>query len=136
MELNPDKYIRKTFFDKLNGINVNGKTIPVFDVIATESVPNLIILSTQSGSDDQRTKCKIDKNRRINIDVMTRFKGTTGSRALLDDITNKILETMQNITIENFTVNSQSVSFPNDMTMTAGTETIHRKIIIYNLNIT
>jgi hypothetical protein len=135
MMRNPDKYIRKYFYDKLNGINVNGNIIHVYDVNAPVNEKLLIILSTQSGSDDWETKCSIDKNRQITLDVITRYEGTAGSRALLDDIVEKVIDLTQKITIENFTVQYHNVSYPSDMTMNAGTETIHRKLINYSIKI-
>jgi len=132
---NPDKYIRKYFFDTLNGMVVNGKTIPVYDTNAPNNEKFLVILSTQSGSDNWNSKCSVDKDREILIDVVTRFNGLVGSRVMADDIVEKILELTQDIQIENFTTQYYNKSFPADLTLTQSTETIHRKFINYQIKL-
>jgi len=132
---NPDKYIRKYFFDTLNGMVVNGKTIPVYDTNTPNNEKFLVILSTQAGSDNWKSKCSVDKDREILIDVVTRFKGLVGSRAMADDIVEKILELTQNIQIENFTIQYYNKSFPTDLTLTQSAETIHRKFINYQIKL-
>lgn len=132
---NPDKYIRKYFFDTLNGMVVNGKTIPVYDTNTPNDEKFLVILSTQSGSDNRVSKCSLDIDREILIDVVTRFTGRVGSREMADDIVEKILELTQKITIENFTLQYYNKSFPSDLTLNQSTETIHRKFINYQIKL-
>lgn len=114
---------------------VSGKTIKVYDTHTPNNEDNLIILSTQTGSNDWETKCGITKNRIIEIQVMTRFKGNAGNRQLLDDIIEEIQQRCQNIQIDNFTVQNWSFSVSNDFATSTTTETIFRKIINYNLKI-
>lgn len=132
---NPDKWIRKYFYSRLNGMVVNGRTIPVYDSNTPNNDEFAVILSTQSGSDDRLTKCFIEKNREILVDVFTRYPPNTGSRAFLDDIVEKILELTEVIEIENFSLNYFSITYPSDLTLNTSTETIHRKILNYNLNL-
>ncbi len=131
----PSKYIRKYFVSALSNMVVNGKAVKVYDSHTPNNDDVLIILSTQTGSNDWQTKCKVDKNRTIEIQIITRFAGNSGSRVLADDICEEIQNRTQNIQIENFTVNDWSISFPNEFYTTNSTETIFRKIINYNLNI-
>lgn len=132
---NPDKYIRKFFVSALSNMVVGGKTIKVYDTHTPNNEDNLIILSTQTGSNDWETKCGITKNRIIEIQVITRFKGNAGNRQLLDDIIEEIQQRCQNIQIDNFTVQNWSFSVSNDFVSPTTTETIFRKIINYNLKI-
>lgn len=132
---NPNKYIRKYFYDTLNGIVVNGQTVKVYDSHTPNNDNFLIILSTQTGSEDWRDKCSIDKNRSINLDVIVRKSGNVGSRAMLDDIVEKILSRTKEIEIENFKVQYWQVALTNDLTTSTSTETIYRQIINYNFNI-
>lgn len=129
----PSKYIRQYFVNAFANMVVSGKTVKVYDTHTPNNDDVLIILSTQTGSNDRIDKCSITKNRTIEIQVITRFKGTTGSRLLLDDIVEEIQNRVQSIQVNNFTVQDWNVSFPQDFVSTSTTETIFRKIINYNL---
>lgn len=131
----PNKWIRKYFVSALSNMVVNGKPVKVYDQHTPNNEDVLIILSTQTGSNDWQGKCSIDKNRTIEIQVLTRFSGNTGNRVLIDDICEEIQNRCQDIQIENFEVENWSISFPNEFYTTNSTETIFRKIINYNLNI-
>lgn len=132
---NPDKFIRRYFSNALSGIIFNGKLVKVYDSHTPNNDDVLIILSTQTGSNDWNRKCSVDKNRTILIDVITRYKGNTGSRLLLDDIIEEIMLRTKNIVVENFVVNDWSISFPNEIITHTATESIFRKIIQFNLNL-
>lgn len=132
---NPNKYIRKYFYDNLNGIIVNGQPLKVYDSHTPNNDNFLVILSTQTGSEDWQSKCSIDKNRSINLDVIVRKKGNVGSRAMLDDIVEQILARTKEISIENFKVQYWNITMPNDLSVSTTTETIYRQIINYNFNI-
>lgn len=129
----PSKYIRQYFYNAFANMVVNGKTVNVYDTHTPNNDDALIILSTQTGSNDRIDKCSITKNRTIEIQVITRFKGNTGSRLLLDDILEEIQNRVQNIQVNNFTVQDWDVQFTQDFATTNTTETIFRKIINYNL---
>ena len=129
----PSKWIRQYFVNAFANMVVSGKTVKVYDTHTPNNDDVLIILSTQTGSNDRIDKCIITKNRTIEIQVITRFKGATGSRLLLDDIVEEIQNRVQNIQVNNFTVQDWDVSFPQDLITTSSTETIFRKIINYNL---
>lgn len=132
---NPDKWIRIYFSTALSGMIFNAKTVKVYDSHTPNNDDVLIILSTQTGSNDWERKCSVDKNRTILIDVITRYKGNTGSRLLLDDIIEEIMVRTKNIVVENFSVNDWDISFPNEIITHTSTESIFRKIIQFNLNL-
>lgn len=133
---NPDKFIRAYFVSKLQNMVVGGKTIKVYDSHTPNNEDTLIILSTQTGSNDWEDKCGVTKNRIIEIQVLTRFEGqNTGNRQLLDDIIEQIQQRCQNIVIDNFTVQWLDFSVSNDFITSNTTETIYRKILNYNLKI-
>jgi len=129
----PSKWIRQYFVNAFSNMVVNGKTVKVYDTHTPNNDDVLIILSTQTGSNDRIDKCSITKNRTIEIQVITRYPGNTGSRLLLDDIIEEIQNRVQNIQVNNFTVQDWNVQFTNDFATTNTTETIFRKIINYNL---
>lgn len=130
---NPDKFIRKFFVSALSNMVVSGKTIKVYDSHTPNNDDNLIILSTQLGANDWQDKCGVTFNKTIEIQVLTRFKGSAGDRQLLDDIIEEIQQRCQNIQIDNFIVQDWNFSVSNDFVSTTTTETIFRKIINYNL---
>lgn len=132
---NPDKYIRKYFYETLSNMAVNGIPVKLYDTTTPNNDNVLIVLSTQSGQDSWQTKCSVDKLRDINIDVITRYKGNVGSRALLDDIIEEILQRTDKIVVENFIVQYFNISFPLDINQSTSTETIYRKIIKYSLKL-
>lgn len=132
---NPDKWIRKYFYETLSNMVVNGNSVKIYDTTTPNNDNVLIVLSTQSGQDKWQTKCSIDKIREINIDVITRYKANVGSRALLDDIIEEVLQRTEKITVENFIVQYFNISFPLDLNQSTSTETIYRKIIKYSLKL-
>lgn len=133
---NPDKWIRKYFYQTLSNMVVNGIPVKLYDTTTPNKDTAMIILSTQSGSDQQNNKCYVDKMRDINIDVITRYAGNVGSRVLLDDIIEEILQRTEKITIDNFIVQYYNKSYPLDLNQSTSTETIYRKIIKYSLKLT
>lgn len=133
---NPDKWIRKYFYQTLSNMVVSGNSVKIYDTTTPNNDNVLIVLSTQSGSDQHNNKCSVDKMRDINIDVITRYKGNVGSRALLDDIIEEILQRTEKIKVENFIVQFYNVSYPLDLNQSTSTETIYRKIIKYSLKLT
>jgi len=133
---NPDKFIRKYFNDTLSNMVVNGIPVKLYDTTTPNKETAMIILSTQSGSDQRNNKCSLDKMRDINIDVITRYAGNVGSRAFLDDIIEEILQRTEKITVEHFIVQYYNKSYPLDLNQSTSTETIYRKIIKYSLKLT
>lgn len=135
---NPDKFIRKAIFDALGGsagFIISGKLIKVYDSITPANDDFCVILSTQSGNDTQRDKCSIDRDRSITIDCITRYKGVAGSRAMVDDIVEYILEKLDDLEIQSFEYINSSISFPSDIVNRTSTESIFRKLINYNLTL-
>ncbi len=136
MMKNPDKWIRKYFNDTLSNMIVNGIPVKLYDTTTPNKDTAMIILSTQSGSDQWNNKCSLDKMRDINIDVIIRYNGNVGSRAFLDDIVEEILQRTENITVDHFIVQYYNKSYPLDLNQSTSTETIYRKIIKYSLKLT
>lgn len=132
---NPNKFIRKYFVSALSNMVVSGKPVKVYDTHTPNNEDALIILSTQTGSNDNENKCGVTKNNITEIQVMTRFPGDSGNRQLLDDIIEEIQARCQDIEIENFTVQDWTFSISNDFATSDTTETIFRKILNYNLKI-
>lgn len=101
---NPDKWIRKAISDRINNMIVSGKTIPCVDVNYTGSTQPLfyVAMSTQTKSSRAFTKCKKQWDCTVLLDAITRYPGTgnTGSRVLLNDIEDTIIQLMHNFYID------------------------------------
>lgn len=133
--MTPDKWIRKYLVSALQGLVVNGKSIPVSDMRIPDNSTNYILLTTIDKSNPQESKCNRVWNVAINIDIVTVYQGNSGSRVFAEDIQDAVLSRIANPVIENFTVQSFEVEFSPDLSSVTSTQSIFRKIIIYNLKL-
>ena len=131
----PDKWIRKYFTTALTGLTVNGKIIPISDMRLPDNSTAYILMTTQDKSHDQETKCNKVWNFQQTLDIVTIYPGNTGSRLLCDDIHEAVLNACENIVVEHFEVFDKSYEFAPDLSSQDSTQTIYRKIIIFNLKL-
>lgn len=131
----PDKWIRKYFSDTLTGLTVNGKVIPISDMRLPENSTAYILMTTIDKSHDQETKCNKVWNFQQTLDIVTVYPGNTGSRVLCDDIHEAVLNLCENLEVEHFTVYDKSYEFAPDLSSQTSTQTIFRKIIIFNIKL-
>lgn len=131
----PDKWIRKYFSDTLNGLTVSGKVIPISDMRLPDNSNAYILMTTVDKSHDQETKCNKVWNFQQTLDVVTIYPGNTGSRLLCDDIHEAVLNACENITVQHFEVYDKFYDFAPDLSSQTATQTIFRKIIIFNLKL-
>lgn len=131
----PDKWIRKYFATALNGLVVNGVPIPVSDYRLPSNSNAYILMTTEDKSHDQEVKCYKTWNFSQTLDIVTVYEGNNGSRVLCDDIHESVLNACENITVENFTVLQKDYDFAPDLSTSTPTQTIFRKIIIFNLKL-
>ena len=131
----PDKWIRKYFSDTLNGLTVSGKVIPISDMRLPSNSSAYILMTTIDKSHDQETKCSKVWNFQQTLDIVTIYQGNSGSRVLCDDIHEAVLNACNNITVQGFTVLNTSYEFAPDLSSSDSTQTIFRKIIIFNLKL-
>ena len=131
----PDKWIRKYFTTALTGLTVNGKIIPISDMRLPDNSTAYILMTTQDKSHDQETKCNKVWNFQQTLDIVTIYPGNTGSRLLCDNIEEAVLNVCENIVVEHFEVFDKSYEFAPDLSSQDSTQTIYRKIIIFNLKL-
>ena len=131
----PDKWIRKYFSDTLNGLTVSGKVIPISDMRLPSNSSAYILMTTIDKSHDQETKCNKVWNFQQTLDIVTIYAGNSGSRVLCDDIHEAVLNACNNITVEGFTVLNTGYEFAPDLSSSDSTQTIFRKIIIFNIKL-
>jgi len=105
---NPNKHIRKYFFDALNGTS-----IPVFDSRqATEGSNLCYLILDQNNQREDETKCNIATTQNLTIEVIERVQrfGNAGSRVALDDATESLYLAFDNITLTDYQITQKSIS--------------------------
>lgn len=130
---NPDKHIRKAFYDL---VTVNNITT-IWDMNVTGDVYPLdyIILSTQTKQDNQLSKCGGQWECSILLDLVTRFVGTgnTGSRVKVNDIEEAVIANINSLSIIGYKIFDiqleQSTTFDNS---NKG-ENIYRQLMRYRI---
>ena len=131
----PDKWIRKYFATTLNNLVVSGKTIPIADFRLPNNSNAYILMTTEDKTHVQENKCNKVWNFSQTLDIVTVYDGNSGSRLLCDDIQETVLNACNNISIEHFTVIDKGYEFAPDLSTQTTTNTIFRKIIIFNLKL-
>ena len=132
----PDKWIRKAVYNAINGIVVNGYSIPCFDT----RVPNndkrnyYVIMSTQSNEVNKNVKCEYSWESQILLDVITAYdiNGNTGSRKMADDILDAVKTNTDTLILDvasNLTIVTQTQSFPADFETETVNEIVYRKLM-------
>lgn len=99
----PDKWVRKAVFDLVNGIVVDGQTIPVFDYRTGGEYPlRYILMAGQSNVSNETTLCEYRWNHTLAIECHTRFPsgGNPGSRLSVDDIAEAVLSNIQTFQLD------------------------------------
>lgn len=135
--INPDKHIRKAFFDKLNNVKVDTKTITIHDFRAPTDSKNYILMINQSMNENRDNKCDIISwNCFITLDIVTIYDNMAGSRLFADNIKEKVMTETTNLTVNNFSLDNMIISFPDDLNLVTNTQSIFRKLINYEFKLT
>lgn len=137
---NPDKHIRKAIYTLLNGMVVSGKTINCYDVRVTgnTSPQNYILFTTQTKEINKATKCgyRWDTSILIEIYTKTSAQGNSGSRVLLNDIEENCHQLLiPYLTIPDFVVLNQIVTYETQLETVTETENIMRSFLRLNLTL-
>jgi hypothetical protein len=136
---NPSKFIRKSIFTAINGMVVNGLTIPCYDtrVKPSENPHFYVLMTTQSKRVLKQNKCEYFWEADILLDIVTIYNGSgnTGSRLLVDDIENQIRSLTQDLVIEGFTTIIQTEDFPNNLDNINDNQIVYRNFIRYTLTL-
>lgn len=130
---NPDKHIRKAFYDL---VTTNSITT-IWDMNVTGDVypTDYIILSTQTKLDNQLSKCGGQWECSILLDLVTRFVGTgnTGSRVKVNDMEEALIANINSLSILGYDIFDlqleQSTTFDNS---NKG-ENIYRQLMRYRI---
>lgn len=134
MKRNPDKWIRKAFYDLITDKNISS----VWDMNVTGGIyPNeYVLLSTQTKLDNQITKCGGQWDCTILLDIVTRYIGTgnTGSRLRVNDIEEDILMNIDELDIQGgFGVFRIELESSNSLDSSDKEENIYRQLMRYRI---
>lgn len=123
---NPNKHIRKYFFDALDGTG-----IPVFDSRqATENNDICYLLMEQNNQRQDETKCNIATTQELTIEVIEKTKrfGNAGSRVTIDDATENLYFAFDNINLTDYQITEKSIS-DNSVVTYDRNEIINRNVV-------
>jgi hypothetical protein len=133
--INPDKYIRKAIYDLLNNIVVSGKTIKCYDarVFGNQDVEQYIVLTNQTKSIDKTNKCEYRWQATVLIEIYTR---DSSSRVFLNDIEQAVNDLLNpKITVENYDVITQDITYTTQLESFTDTENIFRSFMTLELTL-
>jgi hypothetical protein len=134
VNINPDKHIRKALFTMFNTI------VPCYDmrVAANKKDVNYILLTNQGKNLLKVNKCEYrwDCNLLIEIYCRTPMQGNNGSRLVLNDIEEQVMQLIQtDFTIDNYNVLLKSYDFEANLETVTETDIITRSFIRLNLTL-
>lgn len=141
MNKNPDKWIRKAISERINDNVVNGVTVPCVDVNYTGETQPLVYvqMTTQTKEETTFTKCYDMWDCTILLDATTRYlvTGNPGSRVLLNDIEEMIINAMNGFTVDGgFEVDGEiKVASSTGMDGHTDTEVYFRQLIRYRIKL-
>lgn len=132
----PDKWVRKAVSDLVDGINVNGETISVYDtkVTGADQPDFYVIMSSQTDLVDKSSKCEHNWDSEILLDVRATYErsGNPGSRVQADDTLDAIRDLVKDIQLDvasGLSVTRRTFAFPNDLSEIDNSTTIYRKFL-------
>lgn len=137
--INPDKHIRKSVFDLINGITVSGKLIKAFDSrLSGVNLNEYVLFTAQTKEVEKSTKCEYRWTTSLLIEIYTKTSsaGNAGSRLLLNDIEQSIYTLLlSKITVAGFQNLTQNITFETQLETVTDTENIFRSFLRLNLTL-
>ena len=137
----PNKWVRKAVFDAINNIEVDGKEIPCFDMrVPTNNKSNFYtLLTSQTNQEDKNNKCESLWESSILIDIVTIYNGVgnTGSRLAVDNITDAVRSSVQDLTLDSqsgLQIMFQTVGGINNLDTVTKSQNVYR--ILYRIELT
>jgi len=140
----PDSYIRKAVFNVFNGTIVDGKTINVYDTRYTKKGANneAYVLMTVQSNDVLYNKCSNFWSSDLLLEVCNLTLGVSnpGSRLLVDQVLEALRLALQpdldlDFVTSGLTIDSQLMSFPNDLVTNLNNGTLYRKFLRLEMRI-
>jgi len=134
----PDKWVRRALHSVLDNLSVSGETIPCYDSRATGFDDRHYIIMGSQNNTPVRTKCGRSWEHSIQLDVITTYKVNSGSRRLLDEISEAVLPLVMGISLDvasGMVISKTEVEFPFDENTVNDGKIYYRKILRLSLTI-
>lgn len=136
--VNPDKHIRKAVFDLVNNIIVDTKTIKCFDtrVTGNANLNEYVLLTSQTKEVSKVNKCEYRWETSLLIEIYTKTSnsGNSGSRVLLNNIEQAVLDLLNPaVAVNGFETLTQNITFEAQLETITSTENIFRSFLRLNL---
>jgi len=137
----PNKWVRKAVFEAINNIEVDGKEIPCFDMRTPTNNKSefYTLLTTQTNLEDKNNKCESLWQSSILIDIVTIYNGVgnTGSRLAVDNITDSVRNSVQNLALDSqsgLEIMFQTVGSIDNLDTVTRSQNVYR--ILYRIELT
>lgn len=125
--VNPNKYVRKALYDAIS------TEYDCFDTQVTGNVnpSQYVLISTQDKEIDKASKCGYRWVSYTLLDIVKIYDGSgnVGSRVSNDDMENTIMQLIENIEVDGYTVINRRYEFPSNINTSSATQTVYRSFI-------
>lgn len=135
MTKNPDKWIRKGAIDAL------GASTPyrVYDMrVSGSTIPQAyIILSTQTKTEADDSKCQDSWDCTLLLDLVTRFTGTSnpGNREQVNDMEEYVIQQMNSFVAYGFSIFRLELESSTSLDNITDTQNIFRQLVRYRIQL-
>ncbi|MEM6814899.1 MAG: hypothetical protein AAF600_10945 [Bacteroidota bacterium] len=128
----PNNDINRELKARLNNLDVGGTNFRIFDSrVTTNNIRNYILISTQLNQ-PEFNKCGDGWENSTEIQIIVRSKKNQGSKALLNQAAQSVLDELQDFSLPVSTglaVNSVVLSDVNELVDDRGSEIVYQKIL-------
>jgi hypothetical protein len=100
-------------------------------VTGNDNPTQYVLISTQDKEIDKATKCNYQWISYTLLDIVKIYNGAgnVGSRLINDDMEATIMELIENITVDGYTVINRRYEFPSNLDSSTTTQTVYRNFI-------
>ena len=137
--MTPDEHVRTAVFGAINNIVVDTKTVPCFDVTATNYTGDQYVIMSTQNKQEEFNKCDDGWEYSLLLDIVTRLKKGEGSRLLADHIERDVIalvDALEGTTIGGpYQVNRVFKQSEPDLTNVGQREIVHRKLLRYTFHV-
>ena len=140
ISINPDKFIRKSVYDLIDGIVVNTKTIKAYDsrITGNSKDQEYVLFTVQTKQVEKNTKCEYRWTTSLLIEIYTKTSsaGNSGSRVLLNDIEQELITLLTpKLVVTGFETLTQNITYEQQLETITDTEIIFRSFLRLNLTL-
>lgn len=134
----PDNEINKELKARLNNMEVGTATFKFYVSRVTSAKDSFYFLVGTQLNQPDNSKCGTGWIHATELQIITRFPKNTGSKALLNEATNDVIQELKDFSlpvITNMSVNLVSLNVENELIEDTASEIVYRKILRMELNV-